>query len=368
MKPRKPKTFTILLVDDKPENLVSLEHMLEGDNRVILKAGSGNDALKTVLRQDDIGLIMLDVQMPDMDGYEVARLLQTNPKTKDISIIFVTAINKDEQYVMRGFEEGAVDYLSKPLDVNVTRAKVSVFEKLYHYQYELKEAMIEKEKVNKQLERFMYVVAHDLKSPLSGAIGLLALINEDERIQNAPDLKEYMKIVLGATNHLTEMITSMLEYTRQSDVEQTIEEVNVHELVEQLSKLLFPPANIHIDTMGTLPVLHTNKLKLQQVFQNLISNAIKYNDKKEGMITIGGTDKGEFYEFYVKDNGPGVAKRDTDRIFRLFERLDNDGRGEGTGIGLNIFKLLVEEQGGKVWVDSQPGEGSTFYFLWRQRY
>ncbi len=368
MKQRKPKTFTILLVDDKPQNLVSLEHMLEGDNRVILKASSGNDALKTVLRRDDIGLIMLDVQMPDMDGYEVARLLQTNPKTKDISIIFVTAINKDEQYVMRGFEEGAVDYLSKPLDVNVTRAKVSVFEKLYRYQYELKEAMTEKEKVNKQLERFMYVVAHDLKSPLSGAIGLLALINEDERIQNAPDLNEYMKIVLGATNHLTEMITSMLEYTRQSDVEQTIEEVNVHELVTQLSKLLFPPANIHIDTVGTLPVLTTNKLKLQQVFQNLISNAIKYNDKKEGVITIGGADKGEFYEFYVKDNGPGVAKRDTDRIFKLFERLDNEGRGEGTGIGLNIFKLLVEEQGGKVWVDSLPGEGSTFYFLWRQRY
>ena len=151
-------------------------------------------------------------------------------------------------------------------------------------------------------------------------------------------------------------------------MEQTVEEVNVHELVTQLSKLLFPPANIHIDTVGTLPVLHTNKLKLQQVFQNLISNAIKYNDKKEGVITVGGTDKGEFYEFYVKDNGPGVAKRDTDRIFKLFERLDNEGRGEGTGIGLNIFKLLVEEQGGKVWVDSLSGEGSTFYFLWRQRY
>ena len=368
MKQRKPKTFTILLVDDKPENLVSLEHMLEDDNREILTATSGNEALKIVLRHSDIGLIMLDVQMPDMDGYEVARLLQANPKTKDISIIFVTAINKEEQYVMRGFEQGAVDYLSKPLDINVTRAKVTVFEKLYRYQYELKEAMVEKEKVNKQLERFMYVVAHDLKSPLSGAIGLLALINEDERIQSAPDLSEYMKIVLGATNHLTEMITSMLEYTRQSDMEQTIEDVDVHELITQLSRLLIPPAHNSIDTAGTIPVLETNKLKLQQVFQNLISNAIKYNDKKEGIITIGGEDKGEFYEFYVKDNGPGVAKRDTDRIFRLFERLDNEGKEEGTGIGLNIFKLLVEEQGGKVWVDSLPGEGSTFYFLWRQRY
>ncbi|MEC5143698.1 response regulator [Chitinophaga sp. 212800010-3] len=367
MKPQR-KTFTILLVDDKPENLVSLKHMLEGENREILTATSGNDALKISLRHNDIGLIMLDVQMPDMDGYEVAKLLQSNPRTKDISIIFVTAINKEEQYVIKGFEEGAVDYLSKPLDINITRAKVNVFEKLYLSQQELKAAMVEKVQINKQLERFMYVVAHDLKSPLSGAISLLTMINEDERIQEAPDLKEYMSIALGAINHLTQMIAAIMDYTRHSDAEQVVETVNVTELIRHLTEVLFPPANIRIVTNGKLPVLATNRLKLQQVFQNLVSNAIKYNDKAEGLITIGGTDKDEFFEFYVKDNGPGVEKRDTDRIFRLFERLDNDGKEEGTGIGLNIFKLLVEEQGGKVWVDSVPGEGSTFYFLWRQHY
>lgn len=359
------KTFTILLVDDKAENLVSLQHMLEEDNRVFFRAGSGNEALKIVLKSSEIGLIMLDVQMPDMDGYEVARLLQSNPKTRDISIIFVTAINKDEQNVMRGFSAGAVDYLPKPLDVNVTRAKVNVFEKLYFSQQELKHAVAEKEKVNKQLERFMYMVAHDLKSPLSGAIGLLTLINEDERIQAAPDLKDYMDIVLGATNHLTDMITAMLDYTRQSDDENMVEKVEVKELIGEVARLLFPPANIRISITGELPVLQTNKLKLYQVFQNLISNAIKYNDKPEGIITIGGTDKGEYYEFFVEDNGPGMAKRDTDKVFRLFERLNKDGKEEGTGIGLNIFKMLVEEQGGKVWVDSTPGDGSRFYFLWR---
>ncbi|NSL87533.1 sensor histidine kinase [Chitinophaga solisilvae] len=365
MSEQQQNMFSILLVDDKAENLVSLEHMLEADNRVFFRAGSGNEALKIALKNSDIGLVMLDVQMPDMDGYEVARLLQSNPKTKHISIIFVTAINKDEQNVLRGFEEGAVDYLPKPLDVNVTRAKVNVFEKLYFYQQNLRQAMADKEKVNKQLERFMYVVAHDLKSPLSGAISLLTLINEDERIQQAPDLKEYMGIVLGATNHLTEMITSMLDYTRQSDISHTIEPVDVQTLITELSRLLFPPAHIRITTEGVLPVLQTTRLKLQQVFQNLISNAIKYNDKKEGSIIIGGTDKGEFYEFYVKDNGPGIEKRDADRIFKLFERVDNNAKEEGTGIGLNIFKLLVEEQGGKIWVESSPGEGSTFYFQWR---
>src|SRR3954464_482111 len=132
------KKFTILLVDDRMENLLSLEQMLLAENRTFIQATSGNEALKQVLKNEDIGLIMLDVQMPDMDGFEVARLLKANPKTKDISIIFVTAINKDESYVLRGFEKGGVDYLSKPLDINVTRAKVDVFERLYFYQRELR--------------------------------------------------------------------------------------------------------------------------------------------------------------------------------------------------------------------------------------
>lgn len=130
--------FLILLVDDRSENLISLEEILAQPGRRFLKANSGNEALKTVLKNEQIGLIMLDVQMPDMDGFEVARLLKSNTKSKDIAIIFVTAISKDEQYVLKGFEEGAVDYLQKPLDINVTRAKVNVFERLYHTQTRLK--------------------------------------------------------------------------------------------------------------------------------------------------------------------------------------------------------------------------------------
>ncbi len=175
------KTFTILLVDDREENLISLEDILEAENRVFLKATSGNEALRLALKNEQIGLIMLDVQMPEMDGFEVARLLKSNTKTRDISIIFVTAISKEEQYVLQGFGEGAVDYLQKPLDINVTKAKVNVFERLYFFQDELKRSLEEKDKVNKQLERFMYVVAHDLKSPLNGVNGLLTMLKEDER-------------------------------------------------------------------------------------------------------------------------------------------------------------------------------------------
>ncbi len=359
------RDFKILLVDDREENLISLENILETEKRVFLKAMSGNDALKMALKHDDIGLIMLDVQMPDMDGFEVARLLKSNARTRDISIIFVTAINKEEQYVMKGFDHGAVDYLHKPLDVNVTRAKVNVFMQLYFYQLDLRRTIEQKNKINKQLERFMYVVAHDLKSPMSGMVGLLSIMREDERISGSEELADYMKLMIDASMHLAGMIDSILEYSVQSDIEQTVEDLDSHELVQQIAHLLFPPANIKIDIEGQLPTFRTKKFKLQQVFQNLMSNAIKYIDKPEGHISIGCIDNGDFYKFYVKDNGPGIAANDTDRIFKLFEKTENtSSRDTSTGIGLNIMKMLVEEQGGSITVNSELGKGSTFYFLW----
>ncbi len=360
------KTITILLVDDREENLIALEDMLEKKGRVFAKASSGNEALKYVLKNsDDIGLIMLDVQMPEMDGFEVAKLLKSNPRTKDISIIFVTAINTAEQYVLKGFDHGAYDYLQKPLDIHITQAKVNVFEHLYFYQKGLKNSLAEVERINKQLERFVYIVSHDLKSPLSAIITMLSLLESDERVVNQSELRDNIEMLSQAAGHLSGMIDSILEYSRKSLGQQTVEEVDTSELVQQIAYLLFPPRNIHVEIETALPMLQTRKLKLQQVFQNLIGNAIKYNDKEQGEIAIGGKDKGEYYEFYVRDNGPGIADADQHRIFNLFEVTSNEAHNDSsTGVGLNILKMLVEEQGGKIWVDSVPGQGSTFYFEW----
>ncbi len=365
--PPNKQLFTILLVDDRPENLVSLEEILESDTRKFLKASSGNEALKQVLKNEDIGLIMLDVQMPDMDGFEVARILKSNSKTRDISIIFVTAINKEEQYVMKGFEEGAVDYLQKPLDINVVRAKVNVFQQLYFYQYNLKSCLSEVERINQQLESFVYIVSHDLKSPLASIIMLLNHIESSGQAADRPELTENLNMVSHAATHLSDMIVSILDYSRQSFKEQTIEEVDTNALVHQIFALFFAPKNVHITVSKYLPVIHTKKLKLQQVFQNLISNALKYADKEHCTIEVGVEEKGNWYEFFVKDNGPGIARKDHDRIFKLFETTDNtSSKDTSTGVGLNLLKVLVEEQGGKIWVDSVKDEGSTFYFEWKK--
>lgn len=361
------REFIVLLVDDRPENNILLEELLEKPNRKFIKASSGNEALKIALKTLDIGLIMLDVQMPEMDGFEVARILKSNTKTKNKAIIFVTAINKEEQYVLQGFEEGAVDYLQKPLDINITRAKVDVFEKLYFYQQDLKNSYAELERVNKQLERFVYIVSHDLKSPLASIITILSTLQSNNVIEEHPDIQEKIDLVYMASDHLSSMISSILEYSKQSFHQQTIEEVNTYELVNQTFFLLFPPSNIKIKVSENLPVLNTRKLKLQQVFQNMLSNAIKYNDKAEGLIEVGVTDNGDFYNFSVKDNGPGIANADLSRIFNLFQVAGNTTNSDSsTGVGLNILKVIVEEQGGKIWVESELGKGSTFYFEWRK--
>ncbi|GAB3249728.1 response regulator [Larkinella harenae] len=359
--------MTIMLVDDREENLLVLEEMLASEQRTFIKATSGNEALRHALKNDRIGLVMLDVQMPEMDGFEVARLLKSNPKTKDISIIFVTAINKEEQYILKGFGEGAVDYLQKPLDVNVTKAKVNVFEQLYHYQQELKQTAQQLEKINKQLEKFVYIVAHDLKSPLVGMIAALSLLemrNEEEDVPRE-EIQEYVGHSKSAAYHLSEMINSLLEYSRKNVAQQTVEEVDVQELVEQIALLIFPPKHISIEIKDRLPKLKTRKIKLHQVFQNLISNAIKYNDKAEGIIEIGCQDRGPWIEFYVKDNGPGISEDDHEAIFKLFRTTSNSAQNEtSTGVGLFILKMLVEEQGGQIWLKSELGKGSTFYFEW----
>ncbi|MEX6687060.1 response regulator [Danxiaibacter flavus] len=364
-KPEIQYPFNILLVDDKEENLIVLEDILQGEGRGFLKASSGGEALKLVLKNNNIGLIMLDVQMPDIDGFEVARLLKSNPKTKNISIIFVTAISKEEHYILRGFEEGAVDYLQKPLDVNLVRAKVNVFEQLYFYQHKLQRSNEELEKVNKQLERFVHVVSHDLKSPLAGVSTIISMLEYNRYEMTDQELESNIIMLGSAVNYLSGMIDALLKYSKVSHSQQAKEILDVRVMLGQILNTLLPPKNISIVLPEKMPVLFTRKIKLQQVFQNILSNAIKYNDKEAGLLEVGYEDKGDHYVFYVKDNGPGIASDDQQKVFNLFETGNTlTKRESSTGIGLNVFKMLVEEQGGKVWVDSFYSEGSVFYFEW----
>ncbi len=361
----KGQYVTILLVDDRPENLISLESMLDSEYRKIIKANSGNEALKYAL-ENEIALILLDVQMPDMDGFEVARLLKENSRTKDISIIFVTALSKDEKYTIQGYEEGAVDYLHKPLDYNIVQAKVNVFEKLYLQQNELKAANEKLSKINKQLDEFVYIVSHDLKAPLRGLASLATFLEEEIGENPKEEVVDLLTMMKGRTVRLQGLVDGILHYSRMGNSNYTREKIDTKELINSIIDLLAPPSNIRFEISDHLPEVVGERIKLHEVFQNLISNGIKYNDKEEGVIKLDHQEFPTHFEFSVSDNGMGIKAEHFEKIFGIFQTLVPKDKVESTGIGLTIVKKIIEQQNGSIDIASEYGKGTTFRFRWNK--
>ncbi|HNS12411.1 MAG TPA: response regulator [Bacteroidia bacterium] len=364
-KDKATKPINILLVDDRPENLISLESILEQEGRNILKANSGEEALVMALEKE-IAMILLDVQMPGMDGFEVARLLKENSHTKDIAIIFVTALSKDEKYSIQGYEEGAVDYLLKPLDTFVVQAKVNVFSKLYLQQRELKENNELLHRTNKQLDEFVYIVSHDLKAPLRGLSSLATFLEDEIGANPKPEVQELLNMMKSRTGRMQQLIDGILHYSRLANTKGEPENVCVKDLITNIIDLVAPPDSISFEIADNLPSLNCEKIKLHEVFQNLISNAIKYMDKPEGRIVIGFQEQEDHYEFWVKDNGMGIKQDHLEKIFGLFQTLLPKDECESTGIGLTIVKKIVESEKGRIKVSSVFKEGSTFSFTWNK--
>ncbi len=355
--------INILLVDDRPENLISLSSILESDQRNIIVAYSGNEALKIAL-ENEIGLILLDVQMPEMDGFEVARLLKENSRTKDVPILFVTALSKDEKYTMQGYEEGAVDYLHKPLEVNLVKAKVNVFEKAYRQKIELKESNVQLTATNKQLDEFVYIVSHDLKAPLRGLSSLCSFLEEELGGNPKPEVQDLLNMMKSRTGRMQSLIDGILHYSRMANTVSQKENVSVNELIVNIIDLIDPPPHIKFEIQDNLPDLFTERVKLHEVFQNLISNSIKYNNKEQGVIKIRFHSYPQYYEFIVEDNGCGIKPEHFEKIFGIFQTLISKDKNESTGIGLTIVKKIIEQQEGKIFIESEYGLGSTFKFTW----
>ena len=355
--------INILVVDDRIENIISIESVLECSHRNILKALSGEEALR-IASEVPVGLILLDIQMPGMDGFEVARKLKDNEQTKDISIIFVTALSGDEKYVLQGFEEGAVDYLHKPLNINILNAKVTVFERLYLQQQEVRAYMAKLESLNKQLDEFVYIVSHDLKAPLRGIASLGTFIEEELGEGISPAVKEIVEMMKNRTVRMQHLIDSILHYSRMANMKSHPEIVNVRQLLEGVLEMVSPPPHFKVILGDSFPSFLTEKVKLHEIFQNLITNAIKYNDKKEANIHVSCKDLGSTWEFTVEDNGIGIKPEHIGKIFSIFHTLQPKDSSDSTGIGLTIVKKLVEQMGGEISVYSEFGKGSQFSFTW----
>ncbi|MFD3002528.1 CHASE3 domain-containing protein [Pontibacter toksunensis] len=229
------------------------------------------------------------------------------------------------------------------------------------------ESFTELDRKNKELDQFAYVVSHDLKAPLRGIEVVSRWVEEDMGAQLPPKVQEYLMMMRIRVHRMENLINGILALARIGRTKQIEEEVDVNILLSEIVDMLAPATGIRIEVQENMPVLHTIRIQLQQVFSNLINNAIKYHNKSEGLVKVTCQETGSFYEFAVSDDGPGIAPEYHERIFVIFQTLQERDAIESTGVGLTIVKKIVEWQGGTIRVASQPGQGATFTFTWPKK-
>lgn len=370
------RTLNILLVDDHPENLLVLEELLAKEGRRFVRAASGNEALRYVLK-GSIGLILLDVQMPDMDGFEAASLIKSNPATREIPIIFMTAINKDEKYALKGFEGGGIDYLFKPLNPDITRAKIGIFEELFHRQEDLKAANGQLAKMNHQLEDLnmqknylLGMAAHDLRNPIWVISQLSELLAGGVAGAATEEQVQFLSNIRESSDYILHIIEDLLDVTRieAGKMSLDIRPTNMRALLGHniaLNRLIAEKKDIRLEWKDDLRsvYLYIDAIKMGQVINNLISNAIKYSPRGT-LISIHAEENNDRLSLSVTDQGLGIPKDEQHKLFNGFQTTSVRGTAgeKSTGLGLLICSKIIKAHGGTIDVVSEPGKGSTFWF------
>ena len=362
-----------LLVDDLAENLVSLEALLRREDLVLLKARSGEEALELLLRHD-VALALLDVQMPGMDGFELAEFMRGAMRTRHVPIIFLTAgTAADAQRRFRGYEAGAVDFINKPIEPDVLRSKANVFFDLYRQRQQLERQRDELEAAAQALRRadrhkdsFLAVLAHELRNPIAALAGGLHLLGKDIPAERSTDIRARMDRMLS---HLSHLVDDLLDVSRVNEGKITLKKARI-ELSEILTSAI-ESSQHHMDQAGhklitdiaTGPIwLDADHTRLAQVIGNLLNNAAKYTSPG-GTVTLSAHRRDGVAEIRVSDTGVGIPAELQAGIFEIFAQVeDHLSKSQGgLGIGLALCKQLVALHGGTIDVASAGlNKGSTF--------
>ncbi len=377
--------INILIVDDKIENIIALDALIKRDDVNIISTTLPNDALRISWEQD-IAIALVDVQMPGMDGFELVEILKSNPRTKDILVIFVTAISMETKYAVKGLNAGAVDYLYKPLNPFVTSAKVDSFIQIVRNQREIKSKNNQLEKYQKELikakelaeqgkrikENFLANMSHEIRTPINGIIGLINLLSKTEINDKQ---KEMLSLLKTSSTSLLGVINDVLDLSKIESGKFKINraETKIIEICNAVINLLGIGAkekniDLILELDHNLPqLIIADSLRLNQILMNLIGNAIKFTDKGSVTLKVEILDKkgnNLKIEFAVIDTGIGIAKNNIDKIFEVFEQADEQTaiKFGGTGLGLSIVKNLAKLKGGTLNVESEEGKGSLFSF------
>lgn len=377
--------INILIVDDRPENIIALEALLQRDDVNLISTTLPNEALRMAWEMD-IAIALVDVQMPEMDGFELVEILKSNPRTKDILVIFVTAISTDTKYAVRGLNAGAVDYLYKPLNPYVTSAKVDSFiqfvrtqrdivqknKELESYQKELIKAKDLAEQGKRIKENFLANMSHEIRTPINGIIGLANLL---EKTALNEEQKEMVSLLEISSNSLLGVINDILDLSKidagKFKINRTATDlIAICNAVINLLRIRAKEKNLEIITeldAGLPKNIMADSLRLNQILMNLIGNAIKFTNEGSVTLKVEITDrKGNnlHIKFSVTDTGIGISPDKIDKIFETFEQADDNTTLNfgGTGLGLSIVKNLAHLKGGTLTVESKAHQGSTFSF------
>jgi signal transduction histidine kinase len=406
--------INILIVDDNENNLFTLRTLIEEYlNAHILQAESGGTTLK-ILVEHTVDLIILDVQMPDMDGFDVAKIIQSRPKTQHIPIVFLTAAYKSEEFQQKGFEIGAVDYLTKPIDapqlINRIQSYVRFIEQDNQHKQELESkvqmrttellkarnelerrveertiALLEAknqaeqakkiaeesqkiaEEANLSKSRFLANMSHELRTPLNAIIGYSEMLQEDATDLNEQDCVSDLQKIQTAGKHLLELINDVLDISKieAGKMELSIETFDlttvINEIISTVKPLIATKNNtLKIVMDDNLGEMHTDVTKLHQMLLNLISNAAKFTEN--GIIRLEVKHDSKWMSFCVTDNGIGMTHEQQNKLFNPFTQADSSTtrRYGGTGLGLAITKQFTQMMGGTIWVESEFGIGCSF--------
>ena len=399
----------ILLVDDKENNLLSMESIFAKDNYQITRANSGREALKILLKEWDFTLILMDVEMPDLNGFETATLIYQREKLQQIPIIFITAHSYGDESIFKAYKAGAVDYIYKPIQPNLLRAKVSVYielfkknrqlleqeqklrainksleievndriaseEKIKELNKQLLKNIEELESTNKELDQFAFIASHDLQEPLRKIRTFSDRIVSKYSDKLDSDGKLYLDKMQGACERMQNLIDDILAFSKIAGTKDLLVYSDMNAILQDVlldMDLQINEKNAQI-TVDPLPKLFVYPTLIKLLFQNIISNAIKYSKKNTPPI-IKITLKIEtpenssddiaikkYCRIQIQDNGIGFEQKYAEQIFKMFKRLHGNSEYAGTGIGLAICKKIIEEHNGYISAKSEVNNGTTF--------
>jgi len=388
----------ILAVDDREDNLLSIETILEQESYTIVKATSGRAALKILLQQQDFTLILMDVQMPDMNGFETASLIYEREKLRQIPIIFITAHNQGEERMFEGYKMGGVDFIYKPINPELLRYKVSVFVELYQktnallnherkllaanrkLEQEVEERRLKEEKIRllneqllenntqlkntiEELDRFAYVASHDLQEPLRKILVFSDKLQTKYKDSLDSEVSQSLEKISKASARMQSLINDLLKFSRETTVSEDFVSIPLSQLLQDVI------TDLEIDIekssaqvqLHTLPEVWGIPSLIRQLFQNLLSNAIKFRKKDETpQILIYSETWNGLNRIIIQDNGIGFDQKYSEEIFMVFKRLHSYHEFEGSGVGLSICKKIIDRHSGAIKAESKIGEGSRF--------